>query len=69
MIKTSLRLALALFLLTLVLWVGGLVPWGSPTSAVEHPFNIPPKPLIDRVVVVGKMKDEDTNWVIDELPE
>lgn len=69
MIKTSLRLALALFLLTLVLWVGGLVPWGSPNSAVEHPFNIPLKPLIDRVVVVGKMKDEDTNWVIDELPE
>lgn len=69
MIKTSLRLALALFLLTLVLWMGGLVPWRSSSPALEHPFNIPPKPLSDRVVVVGKMKHEDTDWVIDELPE
>lgn len=64
MIKSSLRLALALFLLTLVLWTGGLVPWGS-----SNPANITPKPLIDRAVVVGKMKHEDTDRVIDELPE
>ena len=69
MIKTSLRLALALFLLTLVLWTAGFVPWVSSNTAVEHPFNIAPKPLNNRVVVVGKLKHEETNWVIDELPE
>lgn len=75
--KTSVRLALALFLLTLILWfmrTGGLVSWGTSSSipsgwAAEHPFDIPPQPLNDSVVVVGRLKHEDTNWVIDELPE
>lgn len=83
MLRTALRLGVAFILLLSVLWfrstlvslwndgrilAGG---WDVPASAMNATASsapgTPQEP--DRVVVVGKMKHEDTDWVIDELPE
>lgn len=75
MARTSLRLGLAFILLISMLWFRSTLAslWNNGLHNI--PVDVrngsasatPEKP--DRVVVVGKLKHENTDWVIEDLDE
>lgn len=73
MARTSLRLGVAFILLISVLWFRSTLAslWNNGFHSIPVDVRngtasaMPEKP--DRVVVVGKMKHEDTEWVIEDL--
>lgn len=75
MTRTPLRLGVAFILLISVLWFRSTLAslWNNGFHAISVDVRngtasaTPEKP--DRVVVVGKMKHEDTDWVIEDLYE